>query len=171
MRTVFRNHQEVCDVWAKQTQRRGKAGNISFSSGTIYSYHWWPMARIDRDVVLMRFEHYSQSTSNHQAHVLNSVRGQYAHIFNVKTLGIDPGIITIPATRHVINIEHYVERAHRLADTFWFSRNHAKYDKKEWDDCIEEARNYVRYYECEDLLPPLFGLELEGPKAKAKLEN
>lgn len=66
--------------------------------------------------------------------------------------------------------EVYVKRAREFADQFWNSREDASTAKMCWDACIEEAKDYAEYHNCVDLLPPLFGCELEGPKAKAKLQ-
>jgi hypothetical protein len=162
MKTVFSNHSEVCKAWAKQDRSYGKAGNISFEWDTIYSYGWWPMARIDGDIALFRAERYSQSTCQHQGHVWQAVYRKY-RIFHVASIAenID----------HEANIKRYIQQARWAADSFWNSRTRTIGDKALYNATIFEAKRYAEHYEVEHLLPPLFGLELSGPRAILKLEG
>jgi len=38
MKKVFKNHSEVCHIFAQRTHSEGRAGNIFFEGDTIYSY-------------------------------------------------------------------------------------------------------------------------------------
>lgn len=162
MRTVFRNHNEVCRAWAKQEQWNGRAGNILFSGPTIFSYGWWPMARIDGNIVLFRDESYSTSTSGHQNHAWQAVHSKH-RIFRVTAIS--------KPLNHVVNIAHYVRKARWAADDFWRSQYCAVRGKLRYTKIVQEARIYAGHYNCKEMLPALFGLELEGPKAKAKIRG
>ena len=50
MRRVLKNHDEVCHVWAQQTQSEGRAGNIFFRDKSIYSYEKIPYIEFKREV-------------------------------------------------------------------------------------------------------------------------
>lgn len=72
MKKVFSSHREVCHVWASRSQSEGTAGNISFIDDSIYSYHWWEMARFyetksGKKYLFMRDWSYSSSTSKHMS--------------------------------------------------------------------------------------------------------
>ena len=161
MRTVFASHSDVCRAWAAQSQMVGRGGNISFNRDTIYSYDWWPMARLLPDgTVLLRDETYSQSTCQHQNHVWRAVYSRTRQIFNV---------IDCVNDDHAANIAHYVARCRESADQFWNSRYYGSGGRARYLVCVEEVKKYATYFKCEHLLPPLFGLELDGPRAKTKL--
>ena len=65
MRRVLKNHDEVCHVWAQQTQSEGRAGNIFFRDKSIYSYgEHFEMARfVDEETVFITTRGYSVSTA------------------------------------------------------------------------------------------------------------
>ena len=161
MKTVFANHSEVCSAWAKQEQRFGRAGNITFDGVTIKSYGWWPMAKfITPNVVLFRDETYSPSTGQHQS-IVSSVIRHCKTTFHVVSMDLE----------HGANVKHYIAKMRKNADRFWQSQNSTRWCYLGWVKVAAEAKAYCNYFGCNDLLPALFGLELLGPKAKAKLEN
>lgn len=71
MRKVLKSREEVCHYWANAVQSEGKAGNIFFEDGVIYSYgRHFAMARIlPSGVVVMTTRGYSSSTAQHLAKV------------------------------------------------------------------------------------------------------
>lgn len=78
MRKSFSSIHQCTHVWAQNTQAEGYAGNVSFHSGVIYSYRYWPMAAFVKnnngeEAVLIRDERYSNSTSRHQSYVWRSL--------------------------------------------------------------------------------------------------
>jgi hypothetical protein len=78
MRKVFSSHGEVCHVWASRSQEEGTSGNISFRGDSIYSYHWWEMARFyetksGKRYVFIRDRSYSSSTGKHMGHVRGAI--------------------------------------------------------------------------------------------------
>lgn len=159
MKTVFRNHSEVCRVWAKQNQHAGRAGNISFDWDTIYSYGWWPMAKfIESDIVLYRDMSYSPSTGQHQSHVRSVI--SHCRVFDVISL----------TPNHEDNIKHYLAKIRKTADGFWNARaGYVKWHNTDYFALAMQTRNYAKHFNCENLLPPLFGLELSGWLAKHHL--
>lgn len=167
MRTVMRNHSEVCQVWAEQQQDCGTAGNISFEGDTIKSYHWWPMARIEGEVCLIRDERYSPSTSQHQRHVLDSVYGKYK-LFHVKHIAPVNGH---DEETHKINLCHYADRLRAIAKVFWGARKRLDSLMSRYQSVVAEAKEYCTYYECGQYMPPSFGLELKGELARKKMET
>lgn len=159
MKTVFRNHSEVCQVWAKQNQQTGRAGNISFDEDTIYSYGWWPMAKfIEPNIVLFRDESYSISTSSHQHYVRSAI--SHCRVFNVISL----------TPNHKDNIKHYLAKIRETANRFWNARaGYVKWHNTDYFALATQTRDYAKHFNCENLLPPLFGLELSGWLAKHHL--
>jgi len=159
MKTVFKNHQEVCHKWASRSQDEGRSGNISFKGDQIYSYGWWPMARFyGEDVVFIRDASYSNSTSSHQSLMSCAIPAHYKRI-RIASLDLD----------HKANIENFQLNAKVIADSFWASITRADCDKARYDLNAENAKEYCEMFDL--TLPPLFGLELSGPKAKAKIEQ
>lgn len=67
MRNVLRSTAEVAHFWANQVQPRGRAGNVFFDNGKIYSYgHHFCIARhLPDGVVAFTTRTYSSSTSSH----------------------------------------------------------------------------------------------------------
>jgi len=139
MRHVFNNHSQCVHVWAANTQSDGRAGNVAFNNGTIYSYGYWPMATFaknkrGREVVLIREEKYSSSTSQHQSMVWHAT----SHLTRISLHGnlsnnIDDWYDLAKARRSTMALivdvlasakrarkytEHHVNRAHEYADDF-----------------------------------------------------
>jgi len=76
-KTVYRNAEEVCHLWAHGVDRSIRAGNV-FTSGdgrTIYSYGLhFPMARrLSADLVLVNPDRYSVTTGKHQSYVRGAI--------------------------------------------------------------------------------------------------
>jgi hypothetical protein len=64
------SHASVAHKWASRKKLSGKSGNISFIGDTIYSYHWWPMAKWHTATdgtayVIMVDKPYGNSTAKH----------------------------------------------------------------------------------------------------------
>lgn len=77
IKTVYRDHREVCHVWAHGVDRSIRAGNVFTSDDgqTIYSYGLhFPMARrVTPELVLVNPDRYSVSTAKHQGRVRAAV--------------------------------------------------------------------------------------------------
>jgi hypothetical protein len=76
MRNVLRNHSEVAHYWANQVQPHGKAGNMFFERGIIYSYgrHFAIARHIAPGVIAFTTEGYSRSTAKHKSIVRSAAR-------------------------------------------------------------------------------------------------
>jgi len=85
MKTVFSSHSEVAHIWASQSQRMGRGGNVSFENGVIYSYgHHFPVARFAPEfgaIVLFTSRGYSSSTGKHKSLIRAAIPNQYRVIY------------------------------------------------------------------------------------------
>lgn len=87
MKTVFSSHNEVAHIWASRTQNSGRAGNIFFEDGVIYSYgRHFPVARFAECsvfehgyVVLFTNRGYSSSTGKHKT-IIRAAIPNFYHI-------------------------------------------------------------------------------------------
>jgi hypothetical protein len=109
------------------------------------------MARIDGDVVLIRDEMYSISTSHHQAHVRRAA--YYSNYTRFYVADVTTG-------NHQWNITYYKTKLRKLADQWHNAREYKKGIVNRYKALAGEAREYAEHYHVTDLLPPLFGLEL-----------
>jgi len=85
MRTVFSSHSEAAHIWASQSQFMGRAGNIQFEDGVIYSYgRHFPVARFAPefgDVVLFTNRGYSSSTGKHKTIIRGAIPGGFNVVY------------------------------------------------------------------------------------------
>ena len=120
MRTVLKDHYEVCHIWAQQKQRVGRASNIFFDGPSIYSYgHHCEMARfILPDVVFVTTKRYSVSTTKHIRLTLNAV--SHKQVFIVPSM-----------ENHDENVKHYIQEIHAKeqkvkASVYYANLNHGQ---------------------------------------------
>ena len=154
MRKVFKSHAEVCHVWASRTQDEGRAGNISFNKDIIFSYHWWPMARLlNNNIVLIVNWPYSSSTAKHINYVYRAIPDYYEKIYVV-----NPGKYQdeIP---HNTNIEGFVEELKKYFDSFPLSR---KYKSSILANSLKTISELQRYCDIFKLnIPDISGYNLD----------
>lgn len=85
MRTVFSSHNEAAHIWASQSQNSGRAGNIEFDNGVIYSYgRHFPVARFAPefgDIVLFTDRGYSSSTGKHKSIIRGAIPGGFNVVY------------------------------------------------------------------------------------------
>jgi hypothetical protein len=85
MKTVFSSHNEVAHIWASQSQSEGRAGNIFFENGVIYSYgRHFPVARFAPeygDIVLFTSRGYSSSTGKHKGIIRAAIPDSYQIVY------------------------------------------------------------------------------------------
>jgi hypothetical protein len=85
MKKVFSSHNEVAHIWASQSQYEGRAGNIFFEDGVIYSYGYhFPVARFAPEygnIVLFTNKGYSSSTGKHKSLIRGSIPIAYNVIY------------------------------------------------------------------------------------------
>lgn len=132
MRKVLKNHDEVCHVWAQQTQSEGRAGNIFFEGKSIYSYgRHFEMARfVDDETVFITSRGYSVSTAKHLSLVRRAVRH--------KT------VFTVPDfTYHPDNVRYLIEKARDHFDKAKRARKHADWKMRYARETVETTRAYI----------------------------
>ena len=132
MRRVLKNHDEVCHVWAQQTQSEGRAGNIFFRDKSIYSYGChFEMARfIDDETVFIN----SVSTTNHLSLVRRAVRH--------KT------VFTVPDfTYHPDNVRYLIEKARDHFDKAKRARKYADWPMQAARATVESIRAYITKFQ------------------------
>jgi hypothetical protein len=85
MKKVFSSHNEAAHIWASQSQYEGRAGNIFFEDGVIYSYGYhFPVARFAPefgDVVLFTSRGYSSSTGKHKTLIRAAIPGGFNVVY------------------------------------------------------------------------------------------
>lgn len=85
MKKVFSSHNEVAHIWASQSQYEGRAGNIFFEDGVIYSYGYhFPVARFAPEygnIVLFTNRGYSSSTGKHKSLIRGAIGRDYEVIY------------------------------------------------------------------------------------------
>lgn len=136
MRRVLRNHDEVCHVWAQQTQSEGRAGNIFFDGKSIYSYgHHFEMARfIDNETVFITTRRYSVSTAKH----LSLVRRAVSH----KT------VFTVPDfTSHQDNVRYFIEQARDHFDKAKRARKYPDWEILSGRETVATTRAYITKFQ------------------------
>lgn len=81
MRTVLANHSQVAHYWANNVQDHGRAGNVFFEDGKIYSYgkHFCIARHLGHGTVAMTKGRYSVSTAKH----ISLVRSASSHLHKV----------------------------------------------------------------------------------------
>jgi hypothetical protein len=80
MKTSFSSNDQLCHVWAQQTQSSGKANNMFFEGSKIYSYGFHYLAAQihtvqGQKICLVRSDSYSNTTTKHLYAIENAVNG------------------------------------------------------------------------------------------------
>ena len=136
MKRVFRNYDEVCHVWAQQTQSQGRAGNIFFEGKSIYSYgRHFEMARfVDTETVFITSRGYSVSTAKHLSLVRRAVRH--------KT------VFTVPDfTYHPNNVRYLIEKARDHFDKAKRARKYADWEIRSGRETVQTTRDYITKFQ------------------------
>lgn len=136
MRTVLRNHDEVCHVWAQQTQSEGKAGNIFFAGKSIYSYgrHFEAARFVDSETVLINSDRYSVSTAQHLSLIRQAIR--HKQVFTVPTM-----------TDHRANIVYLIEKARDHFDKAKRARKRAEWEMECGREVVADTRAYITKFQ------------------------
>lgn len=132
MKRVFRSYDEVCHVWAQQTQAEGRAGNIFFEGKSIYSYgrHFEAARFVDSETVLVNAYRYSVSTAQHLSLIRRAVR--HKQVFTVPSM-----------TDHRANVAYLIEQARDHFDKAKRARKHADWDIRAGRATVETTRDYI----------------------------
>jgi len=84
VRTVFSSNNEAAHIWASRSQASGRAGNVFFEDGVIYSYgRHFPVAKFGDDGVTVLFTNrgYSNSTGKHKSLIRRAIPCDYRVIY------------------------------------------------------------------------------------------
>ena len=75
-RIVLSSNREVAHFWAARNQPEGRAGNMFFSDGKIFSYgaHFCIARHLPNETIAFTTRGYSNSTSKHKSEVRNAAR-------------------------------------------------------------------------------------------------
>lgn len=139
-KTVFSNAQECAHRWAANQQHYGKAGNVYFDRGIIYSYgNHFPMARHVRrgtaaPFVLFTTRSYSSTTSGHKSTVRHALQGQTVYEVD--------NVLANSRTEHEDNVHEMGKQAAKLLD----KSKRARADNREW--YVKEAGALVDAANC-----------------------
>jgi len=116
MKTVFSSHNEVAHIWASQSQAEGRAGNIFFENGVIYSYgRHFPVARFAPEygnIALFTSRGYSSSTGKHKGIIRAAIPDSYQIVY------CDD--VSRPASH---NLDIWARRVERLRSDFAIHKN------------------------------------------------
>jgi hypothetical protein len=123
MKKVFKNHAEVCHVYASRSQETGTAGNVSFKGNIILSYHWWPMANFVNDNTILIVNHsYSSSTSKHLSLLNRAISDQYNRIYVLQPCEKESGYYArgynLEKIPHEVNIADFLEKIKTYFENF-----------------------------------------------------
>lgn len=138
MRTVLSNHQEVCHVWASQTQSEGRASNMFFEGETIYSYgRHFKIAKFQimpngEKVVLFNADSYSISTSKHQTYTQRAIPNNYK-------------VFTIPAALWACFDSVMAWYQDQIDDTFGLSKRAREYANMHYQSAIRIIAKMENY--------------------------
>jgi len=134
-RTVFKDHEEVCHVWAQQKQTEGRASRVFFDGASIFSYgRHFEMARfITPDIVFITTATYSVSTAKH----LRMVRQAVSH----KTVFEVPSMF-----EHNQNVEHYIKLIRKLDGEVMRSVKYAQETLREMRGVEDIVAKYLNIF-------------------------
>lgn len=117
MKTVFSKTQDVCDLWAAQSQTGARTGsNTRFRGSTLYSYgtaiaHMTcvPCRLPVTHIALISSRSYSTSTAKVQGEARHAATERNIAVFTVPNLGDDAGSI-------ILNIAYLADRVTETLD-------------------------------------------------------
>jgi hypothetical protein len=118
MRTVFSSNNEAAHIWASQSQNSGRAGNVFFENGVIYSYgRHFPVARFAPefgDVVLFTDRGYSNSTGKHKSLIRRAIPGGFNVVYcDDPTRGVEHNLGVWRSTVERLRRE-FAAKTHRM---------------------------------------------------------
>jgi len=145
MRNVLKNNSEVAHFWANKIQDSGRAGNMFFRSGCIYSYgeHFMIARHITNkkgeSAALFNPRSYSISTAKHQGYT----RSAASHL---KTFTV-PEIRVSNKLAHKFNLAYYKEQLNDMRLKFTRARTYKESYKTQIGKTCAEAIAYVEFFD------------------------
>lgn len=100
MKRVFASNSELVHVWANHPERNGRAGNMSFGGGVLWSYNTAIGQHVTNEkgekAVILNLTSYSNSTSKQQgkaAYAVNHLKRIYIHHIGYNTQNLKFNLI------------------------------------------------------------------------------
>jgi hypothetical protein len=140
MKTVFKNYSALAHIWANQLQSYGRSNNMFFDGNTIYSYgKHYQIANIletesGQKICFVNSNSYSNSTSNHTRHVLNSIPKNIKYFYiPFKSNYINKGTLIDSIDLTIKEIETLIKQQLRANNNY----NYYNHAFKLWGDILE----------------------------------
>ena len=159
MKTVFDNN-EVCHVWAQQSQINGRSGSIFFEREIIYSYGYhFPMAKFYQDkkagtLILFTSKSYSSTTGKHKGSAYSAI-SHYTVIDCPQVIieGYGRGLYHTRKS-HKINISYFFDS---IIENLGYAKRARKDSIKEYryedvKNLLKNVKTYINYFKCKKLL-------------------
>lgn len=143
MKKVFSNHWEVCHIYASQSQKYGRAGNIHFKDNIIYSYRWYIMSVIRGKNAFIRNYAYSRSTGTHLSLLRSALSGNY----NIVECS-EPELTGTRAKDNFANFADFLDLAKELQGKFERSKLQADFYEREYNSLHNDVCNYLNAVNC-----------------------
>lgn len=149
-------HRHVTDQWAEQQkhERTGslESGNMSYRKRTIYSYHWWPIARIidtENKVALFRAETYSVSTSRHQTLTRQALSRRGYKIIDIPRITHENSQFggNLTESDHMVNLEWFERQIEETLEQADRARLYRDTRMSVADSLIEAMSDYIDYFD------------------------
>ena len=135
------NNTKTCEVFAKQTQEKGKGSHLFFEDNIIYSYGYhFPIACIMKkeNIALFNSASYSVSTSKHKSYVLRAL--------NYHKVLIVPCVVITDHNReeaHKENIEYLKEEIKANIQKLKRSRTYKIFHKENIKRLVNTFNDYI----------------------------
>ena len=158
MRTVLKNHSEVSHYWANKIQPQGKACNMFFENGIIYSYGYhFPIAKhVKNNLILFTSKSYSISTSKHLGITRSAIPSEI-EVLTVPEVDIRNNTLT----SHIDNIKYFINE---IKTSFGKSERARKYKEMYLRNGLANINSMKRYLE-------LFKVKSKLPNSLKKSVN
>lgn len=149
MKTVFSSHNEVCHIFAQQSQTQGKSGNIFFYEKRLFSYgqHFIMAEFISPDNVLFSTRTYSPSTGKHLSIASRAL--SHKNIIRIYQCGLSFNDLLKHYTYEINDNLRHAAKAIKNRDNFLSYALHN----------YEELKNY-----CDIIYPKKYNTELKHLK-------
>jgi hypothetical protein len=137
MKKIFSNSQEVCHIYASQSQSEGKAGNIFFENESIFSYgkHFEICRYYQKEnCFLFTVRNYSNSTAKHKNHVSRAI--SHKKVFHVPSLD----------AIHETNIDFYINSIKENVCKALKARENASCFQLQAESLKREVKDYIKAF-------------------------
>ncbi len=158
IKTTFGTHQEVCHIWASQSQKEGKAGYFRFKGKTLYCWGK-PVARLYGEKTVL-ISNGNVTDCRVREKICKAIPKKSYKIFHVDS--VEP-------LNHMKNIAMFMTKIKSAYRSFWMARQ----GKSNGQWCsqyqIHQLRRYVKHFGLK--MPSLKGVSLNTKKAILSLQQ